>query len=176
MFPPLMYYAVCDCMYLCQITTQLYPSAGVFFCDCEIYFENSSTLHAIGGQYSMIQSAELFSVAFNCGVWQSCLIGQWSCASASFAQCPGCTSVYLSAASLQNLAVPQDFYSPLSVPLEWSCWPHIRWCGTGRVSREGPMLFYWPSCSNPNIVLYSFSLSLLSVYRLVLWGWGVRNV
>ena len=31
---------------------------------------------------------------------------------------PGHTSVYLCAASLQNLAALQDFYSPLSVPLE----------------------------------------------------------
>ena len=30
----------------------------------------------------------------------------------------GRTSVYLCATSLQNLAVPQDFCSPLSVPLE----------------------------------------------------------
>ena len=28
---------------------------------------------------------------------------------------------YLSATSMQNFAVPQDFYSPLSVPLERSC-------------------------------------------------------
>ena len=34
---------------------------------------------------------------------------------------PGSTSVYLCATSLQNLALPQDFCSPLSVPLEQSC-------------------------------------------------------
>ena len=39
-----------------------------------------------------------------------------------------------------------------------------------RVSRAGPILFYWLSCSIPNIVFYSFSLSLLSVDRLVLWA------
>ena len=42
-----------------------------------------------------------------------------------------------------------------------------------RVSRAGTMLFYWP------ILLY-YSLLLifhffLSVYRLVLWGWGLRT-
>ena len=42
-----------------------------------------------------------------------------------------------------------------------------------RVSRAGPMLLYWPSCSIPTIVFYFFSLSLISVYRLVLWGWGL---
>ena len=31
------------------------------------------------------------------------------------------------------------------------------------------------SCSIPTIVFYSFSFSLLSVYRLVLWGWGLRT-
>ena len=37
------------------------------------------------------------------------------------------------------------------------------------VSRTGPMLFYWPiSCIT--IVFYYFSLSLLPVYRLVLWA------
>ena len=42
-----------------------------------------------------------------------------------------------------------------------------------RVSRAGPMLFIGLSYSIPTIVFYSFSLSLLSVYRLVLWGWGL---
>ena len=31
------------------------------------------------------------------------------------------------------------------------------------------------SCSIPSIVFYHFSLSLLSVYRLVLWEWGLRT-
>ena len=45
-----------------------------------------------------------------------------------------------------------------------------------RVSRAGPMLLYWPKLLYPyTIVLYSFSLSLLSVYRLVLCGWGLRT-
>ena len=42
-----------------------------------------------------------------------------------------------------------------------------------RVSREGPMLFYGLSCSIPTIVFYYIFLSLLPVYRLVLWGWGL---
>ena len=41
--------------------------------------------------------------------------------SAGYTRCPGRTSVYLCAASLQNFAVPQDFFSLLSVPLERSC-------------------------------------------------------
>ena len=39
------------------------------------------------------------------------------------------------------------------------------------VSRAGPMFFIGLSCSISTIVFYCFSLSLLSVYRLVLWGW-----
>ena len=31
------------------------------------------------------------------------------------------------------------------------------------------------SCPIPTIVSYCFSLFLLSVYRLVLWGWGLRS-
>ena len=43
-----------------------------------------------------------------------------------------------------------------------------------RVSRAGPMPLYWPSCSL-TFCLLLFSLSLLSFYGLVLWGWGLRT-
>ena len=43
------------------------------------------------------------------------------------------------------------------------------------VSRTGPMHFYWPMLLIPTVVFYYFSLSLLSVRRLVLWGWGLRT-
>ena len=43
-----------------------------------------------------------------------------------------------------------------------------------RFSRAGPMPFYWPSCSL-HFCLLLFSLSLLSFYGLVLWGWGLRT-
>ena len=89
-------------------------------------------------------------------------------------RCPGRTSVYLCSTLLQNLATPQDFCSPLSVPLEWSCWPHVRWCGTGGFQERGQCFIIALSCSIPTIVFYYFSLSLLPVYRLVLWGWGLR--
>ena len=42
-----------------------------------------------------------------------------------------------------------------------------------RVSRAGPMLFLH-SCSL-TFCLLLFSISLLSFYRLVLWGWGLRT-
>ena len=43
-----------------------------------------------------------------------------------------------------------------------------------RVSRAGPMPFCWPSCSLL-FCLQLFSLSLLLLYRLVVWGWGLRT-
>ena len=43
-----------------------------------------------------------------------------------------------------------------------------------RVSRAGPMPFYWPSCSL-TFCLLLFSLSFLSFYGLVLWGLGLRT-
>ena len=45
-----------------------------------------------------------------------------------------------------------------------------------RVSRSGPVLFYWPMLPYPYFsLLINGSLSLLSIYRLVLSGWGFRN-
>ena len=43
-----------------------------------------------------------------------------------------------------------------------------------RVSRAGPMPFYWPCCSLTFRRLL-FSISLLLFYRLMLWGWGLRT-
>ena len=43
-----------------------------------------------------------------------------------------------------------------------------------RVSRAGPMPFCWPSCSLL-FCLQLFSLYLLFLYRLVVWGWGLRT-
>ena len=43
-----------------------------------------------------------------------------------------------------------------------------------RVSRAGPMFFYWPSYLLP-FCLILFFLSLLSFYTLVLWGWGLQT-
>ena len=43
-----------------------------------------------------------------------------------------------------------------------------------RVSRAVPMPFYWLSCSL-TFCLLMCSLSLVSFYGLVLWGWGLRT-
>ena len=95
------------------------------------------------------------------------------CAGERYTRCCDPTSVHLSASSLQNLAVSPDFYSLVSI------------CGTiivspcsmvwdWRVSRAGPMPFYWPSCSL-TFCLLLFSVSLLTFCGLVLWGWGLRT-
>ena len=44
-----------------------------------------------------------------------------------------------------------------------------------RVQEQGRCFSIGPSCSIPTIAFYYFSLSLLSVYRLVLWDWGLRT-
>ena len=80
--------------------------------------------------------------------------------------CSGRTSVYLYAASLQNLAVLN--------PLERSFWPCIRWCGIGGFQEQGKCYFIGLSCSIPTITYY-FSISLLSVNRLVKWGSDLRT-
>ena len=43
-----------------------------------------------------------------------------------------------------------------------------------RVSRAGPIPFCWPSCSLL-FCLQLVSLSLLFLYRLVVWDWGLRT-
>ena len=44
-----------------------------------------------------------------------------------------------------------------------------------RVSRAETMLVYWTKMLYPFYNLLLFFPSLLSVYRLVLWGWGFRT-
>ena len=73
--------------------------------------------------------------------------------------------MHLRATLLQNLAVPQDLYSLLSVPKERSCWPCIRWYGTIGFQEQGRCFFIGLSCLIPFCLLL-FYLSLLSVYRL----------
>ena len=43
-----------------------------------------------------------------------------------------------------------------------------------RISRAGPMPFCWPSCSLL-FCLQLFLVSLLFLYRLVVWGYGLRT-
>ena len=70
--------------------------------------------------------------------------------------------------------------SRIFIPLAVSLWNDVAnpvFDGVGLAgfkSRANPMLFYWPKLL-PTIIFYSFSLSLLSVYTLVLWGWGLRT-
>ena len=43
-----------------------------------------------------------------------------------------------------------------------------------RISRAMPILYYWPKLLARLLILL-FSISLLSFYRLVLWGWGHKT-
>ena len=70
-------------------------------------------------------------------------------------------------------------YGRTFVPLSVSLWndlsdPIFDGVGmAGLTSRE--CFFIGPSWSIPTLVFYYFSFSLLPVYRLVLWGWGLRT-
>ena len=82
--------------------------------------------------------------------------------------------VHLCTSSLQNLAVPQDFYSLFSISVERSWWPRIRRCGTDGFQDQGQCLFIGLAALSL-LVSYCSSLSLHSFYGLVLWGWGLRT-
>ena len=66
------------------------------------------------------------------------------------------------------------------IPVNFSHADYRRWewnnkhLQSNRVSRTGPMPFCWPCCSLL-FCLQLFSLSLLFLYRLVVWGWGLRT-
>ena len=65
----------------------------------------------------------------------------WRMRRTSYSRCFGRTSWFLCASALHNIAVPVDIYSSLSVAMERSCWPCIRWCMIGGFQKQGPMLF-----------------------------------
>ena len=70
---------------------------------------------------------------------------------------PGRTSVYLCAASLQNLAAPQDFCFPLIKRPSGKILATLYSIVWGwRVSRARPTLFYWPKLLNPYYSLLLF--------------------
>ena len=71
------------------------------------------------------------------GALNSCAV----CAGEGYTCRCDCTSVHLCAPSLQNLAVPQNFYYLVSISVERSWWPHIRWCGTGWFQEQGKCIF-----------------------------------
>ena len=76
-------------------------------------------------------------------------------------------------ASLQNLAVPQNFCAPTM--LIWNDLGDPVLDGvelTGFKSRANAF-FIGLSCSISTIVFYYFFLSRISVYRLLLTGWGL---
>ena len=66
------------------------------------------------------------------------------------------------------------------IPFSVSLWndlanPVFDGGGTGGFQEHCQCFIIGLSCSIPTVVFYSFSLSLLSVYRLILWGWSLRT-
>ena len=84
----------------------------------------------------------------------------------------GRTSVYLCDSSFQNLEVPQELYFTGPCPCRTILLALYSMVWDWQVLRAVTMLFYWPSCSIL-FCLLEIPLSLLSVYGLVLWGWGL---
>ena len=76
--------------------------------------------------------------------------------------------IYLCASSLQNLTIPQVFYSPLSVTVERSCSPVFDGMGLVDFKRAGPVLFYWPKVLNPILFFkYLLFICFLSNQRYI---------
>ena len=80
------------------------------------------------------------------------------CTNAGYTLCSGLPSVHLCAASLQNLAVQQDFYA-LSVSL-WNvlAYPVFDGVGLAGFKSRANVFFIGLSCSIPTIDFYYFSL------------------
>ena len=71
-------------------------------------------------------------------------------------------------------------YRRTFVPLSVSLWndlaePLFDGVGLAGFKSRANAFFIGLSCSIPTIVFYYFPLSLFPVYRLVLWGWGLRT-
>ena len=73
----------------------------------------------------------------------------------------GGISVYLRSSSLQNFAVPQEFYSPISISVNRSWWPCIRRCGCFGFQEHGQYLFFLTSCSSLSPTVFPFSTFIL---------------
>ena len=67
----------------------------------------------------------------------------WHCSSSVNGTING--AIYRSISSSTVNLWHQDFYSPLSISVQRSCQPCIRWSGTGGFQKLGQwMFFYWP--------------------------------
>ena len=77
---------------------------------------------------------------------------------------PSTLVAYLYTYTVQNLAVPHNLYSPLTLPVERSC---IRWCGTGEFQEQG-QCFSIGLC----MLLYPFLSSTIVPFLFILSiGW-----
>ena len=93
-----------------------------------------------------------------------------------YARCSGRTSVHLCTASIA--AEPHStagLLFPSRCPSGTILLTAYSMVWDWRVSRAGPVLFYWPKMLYPFYNFLLFFPSLLSVYRFSLWGLGLRT-
>ena len=96
------------------------------------------------------------------------------CTSAGFSRCSGRTLVHLCPPRCRTSLYRRTF-TPLSDTLWTILLTPYSMVWDWLVSREGPMLSYWPKLLYPYNSLLLFSNFLFSVYMLALWGWGLRT-
>ena len=89
-----------------------------------------------------------------------------------YTRCASCTSVYICAASLKNLAVSQDWFFPLSVPQERSCRTRSWWCGTSGFKEQGQCFFIDLSCSILSSLLWSSTIFPFLFFWYIGWNCG----
>ena len=140
-----------------------------------MYFLNISTIYIMQFEF-IINLRQCYVCCIRSGITQprcTCAAG----ASMGYIWCFGHTLIYLCVSLLQNLSVSQHFYSPLSIIVSLSL------CGAFLLTLYLMVWDYQGSKAVP-IPLFDlaacpfflqFSLSLLSSYGLVLWGWALRT-
>ena len=147
------------------------PQVGHHWCSQWCQFLNLGcvwvrpwTSSICGGIIYAVQDAGVIRCALYlwCSTWAVC-------AGACYTRCRDRTSVHLCVSSLQNLAVPHDFYSSVSKPVERSWWPRIRWCGTGGFQEQGKCIFIVLAARSP-FVSYCFSFL---IFHSMGWYCGV---
>ena len=68
----------------------------------------------------------------------------------------------------------RTFIFPVSISVEQSWWPRVRWCVTGRFQERGQYLFIGLA-AHSRLSSLVFPLSSFILYGLVMWGWGLRT-
>ena len=154
-----LYIVVLSCRYTLKLLDRVVSGARFLSVECDIAHHQSVAVLCMLYKSSAPDASSLWC--------STCAV----CAGAGYTRCCDRTSVHLCSLTLQNLAVPEDFYfRQYLYGTIWVTTYSMVW--DWRISRAGSIPFYWPSYSLPFSLLL-FSLSLLSLYGLMLWGWGL---